>query len=109
MRDDRVPGDVDASANPHVLAPAHVVEKSLQRGDAPGTPAEPRMQPDRQHLGRVLSLWIAFAIQGVERVLQVVEELRAGIESLGGGEAHVVGVERVRYDQVRHPRRGARY
>ena len=64
-------------ADPHALVPADVVEKSLERSDAAGPAAEPRVQPDRQHLGAVLAVRIPFAIQGVERVLEVVEELRS--------------------------------
>src|SRR5258708_9504868 len=102
MGGDPMLGYVDTPADPHALLPADVVEKSLERRDSPRAAAEPRVQAYRQHLGAVLPLRITFAVQGIERVLQVVEELRARIESLQGGEAHVVGVERVGYYPVRH-------
>ncbi len=44
---------------------------------------------------------LALGIQDVERVAQVGEELLAGIEALRRREPHVVGVERVRNDEVR--------
>ena len=43
----------------------------------------------------------AFGIERVEAVLEIGEELVAGIEALRRGEAHVVGVERVGDDQLR--------
>ena len=45
---------------------------------------------------------VAFGVQPVERVLEEGEELVAAVEALRRGEAHVVGVERVGHDQVRH-------
>ena len=50
------------------------------------------MQADRHHLRRA---GLALGIERVEAVLQVGEELVAGIEALRRGEAHVVGVERI--------------
>ena len=108
MRGDPVPGDVDAPADPHALVSADIVEKPLQRGDAARPAAQPGMQADGQHLRRVESRRIAFAIQRVEGVLQVVEELRAGIKALRCGEAHVVAVEGIGNDEVRRRARARR-
>ncbi|MNN27558.1 hypothetical protein D3C81_1410970 [compost metagenome] len=58
------------------------------------------MHADRQHLGAVLSCGIAFLVEDVERILQVLEELLAGVEALRRGKAHVVRVQRVRHHQV---------
>ncbi len=46
-------------------------------------------------------MFLALFIELVERVFQVSEKLVAGVKSLVGGKAHVVGVQRVGYDQVR--------
>ena len=45
-------------------------------------------------------MFLALFIELVERVFQVSEKLVAGVKSLGGGKSHVVGVQRVGYDQV---------
>ncbi len=56
------------------------------------------MQADGHHLRRTR---FALGIERVEAVLQIGIELVAGIETLRRGEAHVVGVERIRDDQLR--------
>ena len=93
---DPVPGDVDAPRDPDLLVRRDVIEETRQRRGAPGTADEPAMQADRHHLRRGL----AFRIERVESVLQIGEELVAGIEALRRGEAHVVGVERIGHDQL---------
>ena len=55
------------------------------------------MQTDGHHLGRRRS----FAVQHIERVLEVVEEAVAGRETGRYAEFHVVGVERVGDHEVR--------
>ena len=57
------------------------------------------MQPDRHHLRRGFS----FAVEHVERILQVVEESLARREPRRDRELHVVVVERVRDDEMRLP------
>jgi hypothetical protein len=59
------------------------------------------VQADGQHLRLIQAIRIALGVQHIESVLQIIEELRAGVEALRGGEAHVVGVQRVRHDQLR--------
>ncbi len=94
-------GDVDAPRDPDLVVPAHIIEKACQRRRAARAAGQAAMQADRQHLGLVQAIRIALGVQHVERVLQVIEELRARIEAAGRGKAHVVGVERVRHHQVR--------
>ena len=101
MCGDPVSRDFDATADPHALMAADVIEKALQRCDPAGSAAEPRVQPNGQHLGLVEPRGIALSIQRIEGILQVIEELRARIESLHGGKAHVVAVERVGHDEMR--------
>ncbi len=63
----------------------------------PGRPIRRQCRPIGQHLR---GAGFAFGVEGVEAVLEVGEELVAGVEALGGGEAHVVGVEGVGDDQL---------
>src|ERR687895_723638 len=88
-------GDVDAAREPHLLA-AHVLEEALERGEAPRAADEPAMQAYRHHARRA----VAFLVEHVERILEVGVELLARVESLRGGEAHVVRVERIRHDEL---------
>ena len=81
--------------------------ETLERGHARRTADDAAVQADRQHLRRIESRRIAFTIQHVEGVLQIVEELRARVEALRGREAHVVRIERVGHDEMRHGARRA--
>ncbi len=74
-----------------------VVEEALERRGSAGTSDQTAMQADRHHAGPTLA---AFAVEHVEAVLQVAEELVAAVEPLGRREAHVVGVKRVGHDQL---------
>ena len=84
--------------DPDPVVRLDVVEEARQRGDAPRPADEAAVQADRQHLRRRSA---ALGVQHVEGVAQVGEELVPAVEALGGREAHVVGVERVRDDEVR--------
>ena len=97
MRRDPVPRDIDAACDPHFLVADRIVEKALERGGAPGPPGEPAMQPDRHHARPRF----AFAVQHVEAVLQIGEELVAGVEALRCCEAHIVRIEGIGHDQLR--------
>ena len=77
-----VPGDVDTAADPHLVVRLHVVKKALQGAKAAWPSQQPAMHADGQHLGSVQSLGITLLVQHVEAVLQVLEELLAGV--LGG-------------------------
>jgi ATPase subunit of ABC transporter with duplicated ATPase domains len=94
---DPVPRNVDAPTHPDLVEPGDVIEKSLQPGKAAGTPQQARMHAHRHHAWHAL----AFGIQHVEAVAQIMEKVIGRVEALRRREAHVVGVERVRHDQVR--------
>src|ERR1700687_5938498 len=78
---DPSPRDLHAPANPDTLMPLDVIEKTGERGEARGSPGQPAMQPDREHLRRFLAL----RVERVEGVAQVREELLAAVEALGSG------------------------
>jgi hypothetical protein len=58
------------------------------------------MQADRHHLRRRR----AFGIEHVKTVLQIGEELLPAAKALRIDEAHVVGIERIRDDEMRSGR-----
>ncbi|MNI52732.1 hypothetical protein D3C73_1075350 [compost metagenome] len=92
-----MPGDIQAAAHPDALVAGDVVQKSLQRRDATRAPQQSAMHADAEHLG----CFVAFGVEHVETVLQVLEE-RVGVRvTLGQGEAHVVAVQCVGHDQLR--------
>ncbi len=70
----------------------------MQRDDAPGASEQAAVHADAHH-ARCLR---AFGPQRIEAVAQVDEEVLAGGEALRQREAHVVAIERVGHDQVRH-------
>ncbi len=73
--------DIEAPADPDVVARAHVVEEARQRRDAPRPADQAAVQPHRHHARRGRAL----GVERVEGVAQVGEEPVAGIEALGGG------------------------
>ena len=79
---------LERSAPPSGPAPA---------APADGPPDEAAVQPHRHHLRAAAA---AFLVEAVEAVLQVLEEVLAGVEALRRGKAHVVGVEGVGNDEV---------
>src|SRR4051812_5646553 len=91
-----VAGDVDAAGDPDLLA-AHILEEALERGEAPGPADKPAVEADRHHPRHAL----AFVVEDVKGILEVGEELVAGVESLGRGETHVVRVERIGHHELR--------
>ncbi|RMN90754.1 hypothetical protein ALQ49_05903 [Pseudomonas syringae pv. apii] len=95
----RVPvaGDVHTAGEPHLLMAFDVFDEALECGEPGRAANQTAVQTDGEHLRRVL----AFGIQHVERVLQVLEKLLAVVETLHLCEAHVVGVQRIRDHQMR--------
>jgi hypothetical protein len=73
-----------------------VVEEAGERCGPTGTSGQPAVQADREHPREVGSL----AVENVETVLEIGEELVAAVESRRGGKPHVVGIERVGYNQL---------
>ena len=92
-----VVGNVKAAAEPHPCVALDVVEEARQGCSTSGTSDQATVQTDRHHLGSSFAL----GIEHVEAILQVGEELIATIEPLVRGKTHVVGVQRIRNDQVR--------
>ena len=72
--------------------------KRCSARQASGPAEQPAVHADRQHPRRLG----AFGVEHVEGVAQVGEEVVRRVETRRGREAHVVGVERVRHDEVRH-------
>src|SRR5690606_31432579 len=96
-----VTGDVDAPCDPYLVVALHVIEEAFQRGCTAWTSDKAAMQANGHHLRRAFR---AFAVEHVERVFQIGEELVAGVETLRRCKAHVIGVQRIGYDQMRSVR-----
>src|SRR3954463_5460435 len=62
--------DVDAPGDPDFLA-AHVLEKALERGEAPRPADDSAVEADRHHSRHA----VAFVVEDIEGVLEVGEEL----------------------------------
>src|SRR4051812_28921308 len=92
-----MPGDLIPAAYPYAVESLNIVEEAAQRREAARPAGQPQMQPDGHHLWRMLAL----AIEHVERIAQVGEEVIAGREAVDRRKFHVVVVQRVRHDQVR--------
>ena len=96
-----VPRDVDAAADPDAVVLARRGRESA---------AAPRCGPGRPSRRQCMPTLIIFGARRLRRtarrsVAQVVEEVVAVREALRQREAHVVGVERVGHDQLRHDAR----
>ena len=63
----------------------------------PGLPIKSAMQAHAHHLGRAFP---AFLIEAIETVLEILEEMFAGVEALRRCKAHVIGIERVGDDEM---------
>src|SRR5262249_19144754 len=89
--------DIDPARNPHVAAWGEVIEKTNESPCPAWASNQPAMQPNRHHLGRAFAL----AIEHVEGVLEICKQLIPGAETLRVDETHIVGIERVRNDEMR--------
>src|SRR3990170_6653466 len=85
-------GDIDAPRDPHLLV-LHVLDEPLERRQAARPAGEAAVQADRHHA-------VLLRVQHVEAVLQIGEKVVARVEALRRGEAHVVGIERIRHHQL---------
>lgn len=92
-----VVGDLLPGADPHLVVLLDIVKETLQRAETARTPKQSAVHPHGHHLRRGFTL----GVQHVKAVFQIGIKLLRGVEPLGGGEAHVVGVEGIRHDQVR--------
>src|SRR3954462_15811099 len=84
--------DIDAARNPDLFR-AHVANELLHGGRPARTTRQAAMQTDRHHAA-------ALGVEDIEAVLEVFEEVVAGVEALCRGEAHVVGIQRIRNDEL---------
>ena len=73
MTGEPVPRDVETGRDPDAVVIAQVLEETSQCGQARRSADQPAMQPDGEHLRRHLAL----LVERVERITQIVEELRA--------------------------------
>ena len=89
--------DLDAACGPHAVMGLDVIKEPLQGGRARRAPDDAAVQADREHFRLARN---TFGIEHVERVPQMREELVTVGEARGRSEAHVVGVQRIRHDEV---------
>src|SRR6266496_5019082 len=88
---------IDAPRHPDLVMALRVIEESLKCQSAAGPPGQAAMQADRHHLGRPTP---SLLIKAIECVLQIGEELIAAIEALRRRKTHVIGIERIRNDEM---------
>src|SRR5262249_6781838 len=86
----------DAAGDPYVVVLQHIVEESRQPLGAAGAPAQPVVQSERHHA----RLALALAVEHVEAVLHVGEEVVGGREGKIAVAPVVVGLVGIRDDQV---------
>src|SRR5262245_10432078 len=89
--------DIAPGRDEDALKARNVIEKAREACGAAGPAGETAVQPDRHHLRRALAL----GIEEIERIPQIHKEVVSMDEALRIDEAHVVGVEAVRDDEVR--------
>src|SRR5450432_671902 len=93
-----MPCDRFTRAQPHALVPLYVVEQPGECANSSRTPDDSRMQADGQHARPAL---VAQAVQPVESIAAISEELLAGPEISAALQAAVIDIEAIRQDQVR--------
>src|SRR6266702_3368991 len=76
---------IDALGYPDLVVLQHVVDEAPQRRRTTRPADQTAMQADRHHFRATL---LALFIERVEGILEIGEELIAGIEALWRGEAH---------------------
>src|SRR5271156_3615972 len=87
-----------ASAQPNGVMPLDVVEGARQGPDSSRAADDPAVQTDRHHARLAFR---TLAIQPVECVAAIDEEILAGAEVAATLQAAVIGVEAVGNDQMR--------
>ena len=90
--------DVHTPAEPHAFVPAHVLEKSDEPTHTPRPPDQSIVQTDREQLGLAPD---AFAIEHVEGIPHVGEEIIASREPAIFVESVVIGLVGVGDDEMR--------
>src|SRR4029079_9388315 len=92
-----VPGDIDAARYPHFIVTRDMIEEAFERHGPSGPPDQPAMQAHGHHLWRAAP---SLLIKEIEAVAQIAQELLAAVKSLRCREAHVIGIERIGYDEM---------
>src|SRR5580658_566496 len=90
-------GDRGACGQPNPLVALHVLDEARQCADAAGPADEPAVQADAHHARLPRG---ALAVQPVESIPAVAEELLPGAEIAAALQAAVVVVEAVGNDEV---------
>ena len=90
-------GDVDAAGNPDLFLLGDVIHEFSYAQSAAGTASKAAMQAYSHHLGCAL---LAFLIEAIECVFQILVKMLTRVEALRCGKAHVIGVKRVWYDEM---------
>ena len=75
-----------------------VIEKFFERECATGATDQATVKTDIHHLWRA---FCPFAVEHVEIVFEIREEMLARVEALRRAEAHVVGIKRIGDDEMR--------
>ena len=89
-----VVGNLLPGADPHLVVLLDIVKETLQRAETARASQQPAVHSHGHHLRRGFTL----GVEHVKAVFQIGIKLLRGVESLGGGDAHVVGVEGLRHD-----------
>ena len=97
--------NINAACKPHIRMGFCIFHKPTQGRHATGTTDQTAMQPDGHHFGRSR---LPLGIKRIKRILEVIEKLVARVEPLRRGKAHIIGIQRIGYDQLiaplnRHP------
>ena len=90
-------GDLSARGEPDPGVALGIVEEALDRHHPPGTPRQAAMKPNAHHLRRALT---ALGVKRIKTVFEVIVELIAGVKALRGCKAHIIGIQRIRDDQL---------
>lgn len=65
-----MPGNVEAAADPHAVVILDVIQKALQRRDAPWPTEKSAVHPDAHHAGRLS----AFGVQHIKGIFEILKK-----------------------------------
>ena len=80
-------GDVDAARNPDFFLFTYIVEEFGETQGAARSAGQAAMQAHAHHFGGTA---LAFLIEAIEAVFQVLIKVLAGVEALRSGKAHII-------------------
>ncbi len=90
--------NVDAFGDPDFVVALYVIEETLQCCRASRTTNQTAVKANRHHLRRT---FCTLTVKHVERIFEVGVELIAGVKALWCCKAHIIGVERIRHNEMR--------